>query len=138
MLYFSIVFIAFSASAKTVYKTVDTNGVVTFTDIKPAGDTYEVLDFVEAPTKPDPMVAQRRADMALLADKIRRERAASSRKKTRKRISKRATQQLVEYRYYPTWSRTHRRPNTQHQPVSQDIQPPLPRRRLPHVTLIPR
>ena len=73
--------VALPASASTVFRWVDERGIVSFSDTAPT-ETIQPIERLEirpGDTAPDPAVAERRLEMAKLADllaKNRRERSA--------------------------------------------------------------
>lgn len=130
--------------ATTVYKAIDANGVVSYTDAPPVHGDYEVVAISAPPPSSSLAEAQARyTQMQTVTDNIAsaRKARAQARHPARPKIRTVAAKYQPEpiYYGYPYYrGRGHfQRPPPSNRPVDQ-IDPPPVRRRLPTVPLIPR
>jgi len=128
------------AVAATIYKSVDANGVVTFSDTKPEHDVLVetmVIEVQEPP--PSELTQQRLQDMRettnrMAADRMAREKhRAQMRQLEAQRAEQESPQELIEYYdspvvytgYSPYPARRPWRPPNHHRPEHPIVKPPL-------------
>ncbi|MGI9286336.1 MAG: DUF4124 domain-containing protein [Pseudomonadales bacterium] len=139
--------------ATTVYKSIDANGVVSYTDAPPAQGGYEVVDVSAPPPSSSLAEAQaRQSQMQTVTDNIASARKAREQARYQARAKTRSV--AANYLPYPSVDSTpaepiyygypyyrgrghFQRPPPSNRPVDQ-IDPPPMRRRLPTVPVIPR
>ncbi len=140
------------SQAATVYKFIDAHGAVSYTDEPPAHGSYEVVDVAPpAPSSSPAEVQARQARMQAATDKIASARKARERARQQQRAKTNVgvapyppyplvySEPPPVYYGYPYYrGRGHfQRPQRNDRPVDR-IDPPLVRRRLPSVPVIPR
>jgi hypothetical protein len=138
--------------AATIYKTVDENGMVSFSDTLPPGDTpVETVIIEEQAAPPSELTEQRLKDMRettdrMVADRMaREEHRAELRRLEAEAEAQQSAQEVSEYYDYPTvyWGNTYdpvRRPWRRHdhrRPAQPIAGPPLrpPAQNLPRTEL---
>ncbi len=137
--------LAVEGFATTVYKSVDVNGVVSYTDTPPVQRAFEAIDIAAPPPSSSPAEVQARqtrmraaTDAMATARQAREQASHSSRAKSRSVVPTRHQPEPVVYAYPYYLERRHwQRPPLRNRPVDQ-IDPPPVRQRLPTVPLIPR
>jgi len=128
-----------AVGATTVYKSVDENGVVTFSDTLPEGDVQVEILEIEAPPPQDPnayqeeLEAMDEATGQMVADRMARERHRAELREIEARTEAyRGLPETVDEpynRYLPLYTdrryRIHRRPEWQRGPEYPAAGPPL-------------
>ncbi len=141
----SCLLLAAEGYATTVYKSVDVDGVVSYTDTPPVQRTFETVDIATPLPSSSPAEVQARqtrmraaTDAMASARKAREQASQSSRAKPRRVVPAKHQPEPLVYAYPYYRERHHlQRPPLSNRPVDQ-IDPPPERRRLPTVPLIPR
>lgn len=126
--------------ADTVYKSVDDNGAVSFSDTRPAGDILVETVVIDVPPRPSSDVTEQRLeDMRettdrMAADRMAREKhRAELRQLDAQQYAQTSSQDLTEYYdttttytgYYPYRYPTRRALRRPHRPVHPIARPPL-------------
>jgi len=124
---------ALSTRATTVYRSVDENGVVSFTDTRPQdAREVETLEINTPPAQPDDLQQERLEAMRATTDRMAAERRAREKHRAELRqLQARSQPQVVEYAPEPPtfvsgfWGGRHFKPGTGHRPGHPVARPPL-------------